>query len=421
MHSVKRRGLSLAGALALVLALSGAAAAETLHVQMILFWDAYQYVLNELVPKFEEQYGVEVHFERVTWGNREEKLILNTIAGTPPDVFMNGAQHLIELLDAGLLAPLDPYLADWDGLFDYNPVTLENSAYDGVQYGLPLYTDPRIFWYRADFFQEVGLDPDRPPQDWDQLLEAARKLTVTDGAVVTRMGYDLTRWTDGASSAAQDFVVFLWQNGGEFIDPVTFMPRFHEREGVETMTFLRDLMTTVRPPGHTVDPGQGSGSPIVRGTAAMNLNIGGVVAEAYRADERVAAELRAIVPPPGHKEPASVTFTNWLAIHADSDKKDLAWEFIKFISEPQHLLEINLHLGYISPLRSTIIDFVREQPESRYIYETLNYARPYPVFPNTSVVAKAFDPHYFKILAGEIAPDIGLAEAARLWEVEMRQ
>ena len=119
-------------------------------------------------------------------------------------------------------------------------------------------------------------------------MEAARKLTVTDGAVVTRMGYDLTRWTDGASSAAQDFVVFLWQNGGEFIDPVTFMPRFHEREGVETMTFLRDLMTTVRPPGHTVDPGQGSGSPIVRGTAAMNLNIGGVVAEAYRADERVA-------------------------------------------------------------------------------------------------------------------------------------
>lgn len=416
----KRNALgTFALVLVMLMLISGAAAAEKLRVHMILFWDAYQYVLNEVIPEFEEQYGVEVEFERVTWANREEKLILATAAGMPPDVFFNGAEHVVDLERAGLLAPLDDYLASWDELDDFIPATLENSTYNGHHYGVPLYTSPRVFWYRYDFFEEAGLDPDSPPTNWDDLLHAARRLTQTDGSVVTRMGYDLTRWTGNASSAAQDFIVFLWQNGGAMLDPDTFMPRFHERPGVETMVFLKDLQDTVRPPGHTVNAGQGNASPIVRGTAAINLNIGAVVAEAYRWDPDAPSQLRAIIPPPGQTDRVSVTFSDWLAIHSDSKNKDLAWEFIKFVTEAQTLYKINSLLGFISPRRSTIYDFVQEQPEVMYMYETLNYSKAFPVFPNTSVVAKAFNPMYRSILSGEIAAEVGLSEAARLWEVEM--
>lgn len=420
MRKKAHRFTFLLFALVMVMVVWGVAAAETLRVQMILFWDAYQYMINEVVPAFEAQYGVDVEFERVTWANREEKLILATVSGAPPDVFMNGAEHVVDLVAAGLVAPLDDYLRNWDDLEDFVPVTFENSAWNGHQYGIPLYTDPRVFWYRTDFFEEVGLDPDDPPSNWDELLQAARRLTVTDGNVVTRMGYDLTRWTGNASSAIQDFIVFLWQNGGDLVDPATSAPLFHSPQGVETMEFLKDLQDAVKAPGNVVDAGQGQGSPIVRGTAAMNLNISGVSSEAERyGGDYVVQHLRAIVPPPGQVENVSVVFSNWLAIHADSRNKDLAWEFIKFVMEPERLFRLNRLLGFISPRRSTVADFVREQPLVVYPYETLNYTKPFPVFPNAGVVGSALRPQYFRILSGEISAEVGLAEAARLWEAHL--
>lgn len=50
--------------------------------------------------------------------------------------------------------------------------------------------------YRKDLFYEAGLDPDRPPRDWDELLEFARRLTDPDkrqyGMVVYAAGTELS-------------------------------------------------------------------------------------------------------------------------------------------------------------------------------------------------------------------------------------
>ncbi|MEM6423388.1 MAG: extracellular solute-binding protein, partial [Pseudomonadota bacterium] len=43
---------------------------------------------------------------------------------------------------------------------------------------MPLSLSAGVLMYRKDLFAEAGLDPERPPEDWAELLEYARRLTV---------------------------------------------------------------------------------------------------------------------------------------------------------------------------------------------------------------------------------------------------
>lgn len=76
--------------------------------------------------------------------------------------------------------------------------------------------------YNPDDFKEVGLDPARPPQTMDEMLEYARKLTKRDASGnVTRSGF--AHRYDGALGlgVGGKFIPFLHAFGGKIYDPAT--------------------------------------------------------------------------------------------------------------------------------------------------------------------------------------------------------
>ena len=80
---------------------------------------------------------------------------------------------------------------------------------DGKVYGVPMEVEPMAMYYSVAAFEEAGLNENDVPKTWDQLLEAAKKLT-TD----KRFGV-LFETTPGYY---QNFTwyPFMWQGGGEF-------------------------------------------------------------------------------------------------------------------------------------------------------------------------------------------------------------
>ena len=48
---------------------------------------------------------------------------------------------------------------------------------DGHIYGVPTNFGKTILFYRADLFRQAGLDPNRPPRNWDELYSTAQRLT----------------------------------------------------------------------------------------------------------------------------------------------------------------------------------------------------------------------------------------------------
>ncbi|AJD45214.1 sugar ABC transporter substrate-binding protein [Rhizobium sp. SEMIA 4085] len=60
---------------------------------------------------------------------------------------------------------------------NYFPGPLKSVEWEGKYYGVPKATNTIALYYNKDMFKAKGLDPNKPPQTWDELVEDARKLT----------------------------------------------------------------------------------------------------------------------------------------------------------------------------------------------------------------------------------------------------
>jgi multiple sugar transport system substrate-binding protein len=60
---------------------------------------------------------------------------------------------------------------------NYFPGPLASVKWDDKYFGVPKATNTIALYYNKDMFKAKGLDPNKPPQTWDELLDAARKLT----------------------------------------------------------------------------------------------------------------------------------------------------------------------------------------------------------------------------------------------------
>ena len=124
----------------------------------------------------------------------EIKLRLRYSSGQAPDVFHVHANVMAELADLGLLEPAPAFI---DSLVQAEGRTeriRQATVFDGVNYGMVSDVTPTVLYYNKDIFREAGLDPDRPPQTWDELIDYAEQTAQHDAqGNVTRAGISLRK------------------------------------------------------------------------------------------------------------------------------------------------------------------------------------------------------------------------------------
>lgn len=108
-------------------------------------------------------------------------------------------------------------------------------------WALPYETLVRVLMYRKDTFRKAGLDPDKPPTNWREYYDYARRLTIpAEGAYGTILA--------AGPQAAYDWIQFLWAAGGDAVqyDPKTeqWFASFGSEAGVKAMEFYLKLAAT---------------------------------------------------------------------------------------------------------------------------------------------------------------------------------
>lgn len=88
---------------------------------------------------------------------------------------------------------------------------LNSVSWDGKLFGLPKYTDTIALFYNKDLFKKAGLDPDNPPRTWDELLDAARKLTDPAANV-----YGITFSARAGEEGTFQFLPWIQMSGGSY-------------------------------------------------------------------------------------------------------------------------------------------------------------------------------------------------------------
>lgn len=165
----------------------------------IRFWSHSHPPMVDLNKKLVEEFNrsnPDIHVEYTAIPNNEffTKMLTAMSTGTGPDVFNMSSTQIARYITTGMVAPIEPEAFGHESQpaleQAWIPGTLGAASGGGVVYGVPSEYNVSAMVINAAHFREAGLDPNAPPRTWDELVKAAEKLTVRQGAQIARRGYD---------------------------------------------------------------------------------------------------------------------------------------------------------------------------------------------------------------------------------------
>jgi len=191
-------------------------------------------------------------------GAGNDAIPLMAIAGgVSPDVIYVNFRLSHSYIHRGFLYPLDEYMAQLSEeeigeriLPAVKPVVYREGA-DGQKHwwSMPYRTLVIVLLYRKDLFEQAGLDPDRPPRTWDELIEYARKIHDPDKGIY---GIGLAR----EATVSWSWYSFLLSAGGQAVrqdENGRWLAAFEGDEAaVSAYFYLRLLGERYRKGGETI-------------------------------------------------------------------------------------------------------------------------------------------------------------------------
>ncbi|HEY3283282.1 MAG TPA: ABC transporter substrate-binding protein [Armatimonadota bacterium] len=119
--------------------------------------------------------------DMLTVSQVDQKLLLATAGGVPPDVAGLWSYNVNVFADKGALLPLDDYMRGAGyGPSYYLPVYWKVVDYRGHVWAVPSTPATTALHWNRTLFREAGLDPDRPPRTIEELDRYADRLTKRD-------------------------------------------------------------------------------------------------------------------------------------------------------------------------------------------------------------------------------------------------
>lgn len=194
-------------------------------------------LMKELVPAFEAKNpGIKVKTTIVDWSTANQQILAAAAGGGLPDVMTFYSVDLPGFAAKNVLLPLADQLPE----DKYLKNAVELSTWGGQWYAAPWTLKARTLAVREDFAKEAGLNADQIPATWSELEDWANKLVVRDGDRITRSGFWVV--TSHPYKTIQQFIPFLWSNGGRMFTADGCKAAFQGKEGVEALTFLNKLL-----------------------------------------------------------------------------------------------------------------------------------------------------------------------------------
>jgi len=193
---ISRRTLIRSGASALAAGLARPAIAQVPRKISFLTWNIIdqETMIRGWIARFiKDRPGVEV--EWLDKKGPEIPVFYQTqlVAGTPPDVINTQGALGLEYAAQGALADLTPRLKAEPAVASrFNADYLSNWAYEGSNYMLPFYITKTLLFYNKSMLQKAGLSG--PPHSFDQLLEAAQKMSSGETSGFLTLNFDWLYW-----------------------------------------------------------------------------------------------------------------------------------------------------------------------------------------------------------------------------------
>lgn len=314
---------------------------------------------SALIGEFEQQ-NPDVKIDLTVFPRRDadRKVGEMLVAGKAPDIAQASAF-------AGYAANGRLYSAD-DVLSipvqaDFIPPLAQTGELRRVQYGMPFAASTWLFFYNKDLFAAADLDPEQPPQSWEELRDAADAL----GRLGVAIPYGLPL---SFRAAPQEALLWMLSNGGDYADNVGAYV-INSTQNVETFTWLRDELVgpglAQAEPGLTErrdlydlfaegQVGMVNGSPeLMRQADAKNVNYG-------------------VAQIPGKEGPAPATLgtADWMLAFRENGREEAVGKFLDFLYGEKSVRAV-AERQQVMPVTTSGSEWMSEEEDYRQLWPFL--------------------------------------------------
>lgn len=369
----------------------------------------FQGLIDELVREFESANpGVSVNAQLVDWADGLHTIKEAVNLGNPPDIAVIGARWVPEFVALGIIEPLDRYISPQFRSQFIPSIINEGAVYQGRVFGLPIATSTRALFYNRDLFAQAGIE--KPPATWEELRAAAQAITELPGS---EAGFGLQG--GGGLETNTYFYYFVWGNGGDIYDRTRSASALDSPQAVEALTFLRGLiddgLTQPNPTDAAYERRRGVEDLFQAGKLGMVIS-GPWFVNRLRAEAPDIAF--GVAPLPYNTRPATYGVMDAITILRTSTSKDLAWQFLEFLYEPERRLKYALTVGVLPELSAVAADpAFASDPDYAVFLSLLPDAKFEPLHIQSEAIAQIVIDALKQVYSGAAEPQAAL-EAASL-------
>jgi sn-glycerol 3-phosphate transport system substrate-binding protein len=331
--------------------------------------------LDSMISEYNDSQGnvVVVNVNQGGYNEIQQKMLAALAAGDPTYVAtMIDYKNVPFYANSGVLEPISDWASDED-MADFIPGLLTDLTLNDKVYALPMNRSTQGLYYNKDLFARAGLDPEKPPQTWEEVREY--------GMAIAALG-DEYSGTYGTGNMQWYFEPLVYEFGGEFSDAECNFT-FNDEFGVAAATYLQDL---IHKDGAAIIPANLSGpfdqqmSEFVQGNIGMirqSTAVNGFISDVVDFDWGFTMF------PEG---PAGRAVTGGganvaIGAHATDEEKAAAWDFIRWLTNAENSAAFHMATGYM-PSRYSVAElpevqaFYEDHPTWQISVDQLDFSRP---------------------------------------------
>jgi multiple sugar transport system substrate-binding protein len=324
-----------------------------------------------------------------------------------------------EFVEKGYLTDLTEDAQKWGREEEWYPANWAGGIYNDRVYGIWTVTDVRGMWYWKDLLRIADVDPNSL-KTWDGWISSAKKLD----AALNPLGIE------GVHLVGAGFIVefypYLWMQGGEIIKQkeghptkgVYWFPAFNSTEGVRALSFIKEQIDA------GVEPQEEHfwGKEFLDRKFAVMLEALQNHVHLNTTEQNQAFEQQVgffpMFPVPSLNNTSSTLLGGWLlSVPETSTNKDLAWELITIIEEPEIMAPFHAEYGLL-PTQIPIgngpyaTDLSQTIPYYDELISMLSIARARPNIPEYPQISEYILGAINQVYNGTKQPEEALDEAA---------
>lgn len=365
-----------------ILLLALLSSAEPAEIRFVT-WRDTQGFLERLVRDFEaENPDIKVAREVGPHSSTEfHDLVAQKFKNRDPemDVFFMDVIWPAEFAAAGWALPLDRFFPP-EERGQFLPAAIRANSYGGSIYGVPLFVDAGLLYYRKDILQKYGFSP---PRLWPELVEQAKTVLAEEkGSQLTGFSGQFKQY----EGLVCNMMEYILGRGGRLWDERALAGALASSEAEEAVAFVRDrIIGEISHRGVLAYQEPESLALFTEGKAIFHRNWPYAWEEANDpVKSKVAGKVGMAALPAFAGGASAAALGGWqLGISRFSRQPEAAWRFIRFMTAAGTQKRIAALTGRGLARKSVYneTEVLKKYPHLRTQFELSTHAVPRPLTP----------------------------------------